>query len=149
MTSLEVKVVNFAIVAIQVCYPKIYNILTISPIFKSWDGLVADKLNLSIETDAEKEIDGEEILEAICDKDVYLGKHHSDILNLLLLIDENASLVKETTSEEVIREIMDRSSLTSISAPVDTKELDKKAFIYKLHENVKKTIAGQWIESEI
>lgn len=142
MTSLEVKVVNFAIVAIQVCYPKIYNILTINPIFKSWGGLVADKLNLGIETDAENEIDGEEILEAICNKDVYLGKHHSDILNLLLLIDENALLVKGTTPEVVIREIMDRSSLTSISVPVDTKELDKKAFIYKLHENVKKQLLG-------
>lgn len=142
MTSLEVKVVNFAIVAIQVCYPKIYNILTINPIFKSWNRLVADKLNLCIETEVENEIDGEDILEAICDKDVYLGKHHSDILNLLLLIDENASLVKTTTPEEVIREIMDRSSLTSISAPVDNNEFDKKEFIYKLHENIGKHLIG-------
>ncbi len=133
--SLESKIISFAIVAIQVCYPKIYDILTVNPMFSQWGESVASKLNLHLKP--HDGIDGKDILDALCEKDVYLSKHHKEILTLLDIIYEGASAVNSSDPEEIIREILDRSSITNVSATLESAELDRKALISRLHENIR------------
>lgn len=52
------------------------------------------------------------------------------------IIYDVAESIPETPVEVMIKEILDRSSITNVSANSDIEELDRKALIYKLHENV-------------
>ena len=142
---LEAKVMSFAIVALQICYPKIYNILSQNPIFANWDETIASKLDIHLKDEDVKEINGEVILDALCDRDVYLSKCHKEILDLLEIIYRNAEeIAKKRNAEEtekcnpetVIKEIIDRSSYTNLSTSTELENLDRKSFISRLHTNV-------------
>ncbi len=137
-TSREGRIVNFAIVAIQVCYPKIYRMLASSPNFTEWNDDLAKRLNISIDKEENQEYSWEDILESACATDKYLEQHFNDIRSLLLLTQhtvENGSS-KETSFEERIRSIIDKSSVTGISEPSPAADIDQKRMIGKLHESV-------------
>ena len=143
--SLEAKVMNFAIVALQICYPKIYNILSQNPIFANWDETIASKLDIHLKDEDVKEINGDVILDALCERDVFLSKCHKEILDLLEIIDRNAEkIAKERNMEEankydsakVIKEMIDRSSYTNVSTSAEFEDFDRKSLIYRLHDNV-------------
>lgn len=135
--TIEHKLINFVIVALQVCYPKIYNILALNPNFEKWDEAVAEKLNIHFDKkEGIKEINGEIILDALCEKDVFLNRHHKEILTLFELLNDDVKSIKGADPTKVIKDILDRSSLTSVSAPIEVEEVDRKALIYNLHENV-------------
>lgn len=134
--TLDHRIVNFAIVAMQVCYQKLYDLLFINPIFDKWDETIVSKLNLHLDEQARKSINGDIILDAMCEKDVYLNNHHQEILNLFKIIYDTAESISETPVEILIKEILDRSSITNVSSNSDIEELDRKALIYKLHDNV-------------
>lgn len=134
--TLEHKLINFAIVAMQVCYPKIYDLLTLNPMFDKWDETIATKLNLHLEQDTINEINGEIILDALCVKDVFLNRHHKEILALFKIIYDNAENIRNEEPAKVIKDILDRSSITNVTASAEVEELDRKAFIYKIHSNV-------------
>lgn len=133
--TIEVKIINFAIVALQVCYPKIYNILASNPLFSKWDESIASKLGLHFEKESVKKIDGDVILDALCEKDIFLNKHHKDIQDLFDII--YTTMAKpDTEIEKMLRGILDRSSLTNVSSVTEIVEFDRKDLIYKLHDNV-------------
>ena len=134
--SLEAKVMNFAIVAMQICYPKIYNILSQNPIFDNWDETIASKLNLQLKDESVKEVNGEVILDALCEKDVYLSKCHKEILDLLEIIDHNAREINESDPATAIKEILDRSSYTNVNASNEPQKFDGKYIISRLHNKV-------------
>ena len=133
--NLETKIINFAIVALQVCYPKIYNILSQNPDFSKWDETIANKLNLHF-NDEDKVINGEVIIDALCEKDIYLNKHHDDIIKLIEIINLNAEEIDKHNPTSVIKNILDRSSYTNVNTPMEVEALDGKAFMFKLHNNV-------------
>ena len=135
-SSLETKIMNFAIVALQICYPKIYNILALNPIFKNWDESIATKLNIQFSNEAVKEVNGEVILDALCEKDIYLSKCHNEILNLLEIIEYNAEVIDKSNPAKVIKDILDRSSFTNVNASTESERFDSKSLIYRLHDNV-------------
>ena len=135
--SIEYKIINFAIVSLQVCYPKIYDMLLLNPIFEKWDSHIAAKLDLHLNdsSDSIKEISGDIILDALCEKEIFYDKHHSEILELISIINKNATLLNPAAPGEAIQELLYRSSVTNVSTSEPIK-FDRKDLIYKLHDNV-------------
>lgn len=137
--SREGRIVNFAIVALQVCYPKIYRMLSLNPNFTEWDDTIACRLNIPFKRDSGSAPDWEEILEAACSTDRYLEQHFNDIRSLLLMIQstiESGTDKKSASFEERIRSIIDKSSVTVVSEPSHNIEVDQKRMIGRLHDNV-------------
>ena len=133
---LDVKIVNFAFVAMQVCYPRIYNMLIVNPVFEKWDKNIAAKLNLSLDLDKEEdeEVNGETILDALCHKDSYIAKNQYNVCTLLDVVSKIAP--KDADKEEYLRNILKRSASTNIDSTHEKVEFDRKAFIETLHANV-------------
>lgn len=114
-TTIEHKLINFVIVALQVCYPRIYNILARNPIFEKWDKSIADKLNIRFDKDESiREINGEIILDKLCQKDVFLSRHHKEILTLFELLYKDVKAIKGSDPAKVIKDVLDHSSLTCV-----------------------------------
>ncbi len=140
LESYEGRIVNFAIVAMQVCYPKIYRMLAMVPDFRKWDTNLAMKLNVEVDVKSgEPAIDWDDILERVCSTDKYLTQHYNDIWALLELIKNTlckANNSEEDNLESKIRSVIDKSSVTGISDTVSVGEVDQKRLIYTLHSNV-------------
>ncbi len=148
--SLDVKIVNFAFVAMQVCYPKIYNMFIVNPIFGKWDKSIAAKLNLNLDSDKDKEedeeVNGEIILDALCQDDSYIAKNQYNICTLLDVISK--IVPKNADKEEYLRNILKRSASTNIDSTPEV-ELDRKAFIETLHANVESYIRKKMPELQV
>lgn len=143
--SREGRITNFAVVALQVCYPKIYRMMDLMPNFTKWDLSICSKLGIHINNEKVKTLDWEVILEEVCSTDNYLSQHHDDIRSLLLLIQETVmedGKEDESRFEKNIRAIIDKSSVTGIAEPksVSVSEVNKKSLINTLHQEVCKTI---------
>lgn len=139
--SIEDKQINFIAVAIQICYPKIYRMLTQKPGFTTWDKDFAHKMGVKYkqENDECQGSQWEGILESACKPDAYLSKHYDDILKLLSLIIEILSKTNQVSDENlsvIMTKILDKSSVTGVDADFKAEELDKKDLIGKLHSNV-------------
>ena len=143
---LDVKIVNFAFVAMQVCYPKIYNMLIVNPVFEKWDKNIAAKLNLNLDSDKEEdeEVNGEIILDALCQDDSYIAKNQYNICTLLDVISKKVP--KDADKEEYLGNILKRSASTNIDTTPEKVEFDRKALINTLHAKVKDYIFNKMPE---
>lgn len=133
------RIANFAIVAIQVCYPKIYKMLSLMPDFLKWDSVISARMNLHLQNDEGENHGWEEVLEAACATDNYLSQRHNDIRNLLYLIQstlDTGSSEGYSVLEKNIRSIIDKSSVTGISEPIAESEVNQKRLIDMLHRRV-------------
>lgn len=130
------KIINIAIVALQICYPKIYDMLRENHDFKKWDKSIAAKLNLKLDEGNNKVINGETILEALCEKDTYINKRHDELLELIETINYNAQKINEREPLQVIKQYLDRSSSTNVSIATKEEDFDRKSLISMLHSNV-------------
>ena len=92
------KKLHFALVCIQISFPRVYNLLSHEPNFKSWDERLAQKLKLptlsSDEVSRLNELDEfdetwEQVLYRFCQQETYLSQNAFNISNLLNLIGEN------------------------------------------------------------
>lgn len=139
MTNMDEKLLNFIIVAIQICYPQIYRLLVHKPAFTSWDSVFAHKEGIVINTDGQDVQEWGDILEAACATDKYLTQHIPDITNLFSMIIEILSRSNINTPETIgmkLKQILDKSSVTGVNTGVNAEDFDKKDLIYKLHGNV-------------
>ena len=135
--SREGRIATFAIVALQICYPKIYQMVDFRPNFTKWDLVVCSKFNIQIHLENGDTPDWEKILKSACSPDNYLSQHHNDIHNLLVLIQKTGMKEgEEDEFEENIRGIIDKSSVTSITKPVSASEVNPKRLINTLHQKV-------------
>lgn len=135
--SQEAKIINFAIIAIQVCYPKIYRMMALQPDFPKWGENMLQRMNLSVEkNEDDSEVQWEEVRDAMIGTDTYMVQHQSDITQLLDLIRDTANKKEPENFEKNIRKILDKSSVTGIGSGVAAEELDRHSLIRKLHENV-------------
>lgn len=138
--SREGRIVNFAIVSIQVCYPKIYRMLAFMPNFTKWNNTVVARMNLPLISGEEgQNPEWEEVLEAACSTDKYLTQHFNDIRSLLFLIQDTLTESNQGTSEtfeDKIRSLIDKSSVTGVSDSPATVEVDQKRLISHMHNNV-------------
>jgi hypothetical protein len=130
------KVINFALVCIQICYPAIYGVLQKDSDFKAWDKNLAKKLNLKKLTEIEEEKlkqqeqfdeEWERTLYRLCVKDVYLFNKVFEISELLNAI---AKLFSHKDDEEPLKQTIERiitySSVTSVSSGLTEAELPMK-----------------------
>ena len=108
------KLINYALVCIQIAYPYIYNQLTEEPDFKNWNEKIASKLKLRALTDEETERlnsteefdeEWEKVVFRMCQKETYLSNRVFSVSSLLNKIaeiinnDENLGEIIETTLE--------------------------------------------------
>lgn len=129
---LSEKLLSFIVVAIQICYPKIYRLLTHNPDFTTWDKNFAHKKGLSL--DEKTKFYWEDIVDATCSTDKYLTQHTTDVIELMSMIKDTLSEQKQSI-ETGLKQVLDKSSVTGIDT-IQSKEFDKKALIYHLHDNV-------------
>ncbi len=139
VATMDEKLLNFIIVAIQICYPQIYRLLVHKPGFTSWDAVFAHKEGVALSTDGQEAQEWGDIIEAACSIDKYLTQHISDIINLFSMIIEILGRSNITTSDAIgmkLKQILDKSSVTGVNAGVNAEDFDKKDLIGKLHNNV-------------
>lgn len=137
--SMDGRLVNLAVVAIQICYPRIYRMLAMMPDFTKWDVELLQKQNVHVNTNDMENTDWNTVLEKACSTDTYLTSHVNDIRTLLKLIETFTTkniADEEQNMEELIQTVIDKSSITGVSGGIGTVALDKKRLIHLLHNNV-------------
>lgn len=141
--TMDEKLLNFIVVAIQICYPQIYRLLVHRPAFMSWDKEFANKEGISLTSDNPEFKGWDDVLEAACSTDKYLTQHIPDIMALFSMIIEIMGRSNDATSEAIglkLKQVLDKSSVTGVNANFKAEDFDKKDLIYKLHDNVVKRI---------
>ncbi len=141
---LNEKLLNFIIVAIQICYPRIYSLLVDRPNFTEWNREFAAREGIAMSAGVEDgEPDWTDLLEAVCSADKYLSQRYLDISKLFSMIVEIIAREGGNTKENIgvkLKEILDKASVTGVRSSVKVEEFDKKAFIQKLYEKVDRRI---------
>ncbi|MDE5688355.1 MAG: KAP family NTPase [Paramuribaculum sp.] len=136
------KLLNFIVVAIQICYSRIYSLLVKKPNFTEWNREFASREGIDAAIDDE-DADWKDILEAACTADKYLNLRHLDILKLFSMIIDIVSQSGGNINENInarLKDILDKAAVTGVSANVKVADFDKKAFIQKLYDNVGRRI---------
>lgn len=117
------KIINFALVCMQIAYPYIYNQLSEEPDFKSWNERIASKLKLRHLTAEEKESldateefdeDWEKVVFRMCQKETYLSNRAFQVSTLLTKIAEIVS--DDNRLGEIIEATLELSAVTNLKA---------------------------------
>lgn len=122
----------FALLGIQVSYPKIFRLLTQKPDFTKWDVSFANKCNIDweiIQTKLTKFGDNElvdetweQVVWGACSKDSYMKSKAFSVIELLNLLKQK---YKDNLEEEIIQ-AMTFASMTSVDDDVETKQAVQK-----------------------
>lgn len=140
--SIDDKLLNFITVSIQICYPKIYRMLSHNPEFTRWNEAFARKMGINMDDDesnGESDVQWEDVLEAACKPDSYLTKHLNDITTLLNLIIDILGKTNQAGEGQLgkkMQTIIDKSSFTGINSGFNAEDLKGDDLIDKLHRNV-------------
>lgn len=140
--SLSGKIINFAVISIQISYPRIYNLLMEYPDFTQWDWDVARRFKAAVPEITETESSDYEtmwdnVLSAICNTDSYLKSHESDIKDVIELItNEIANDSQSNEPGQVLAEFLKRSSVTGVGGFKDFSEVNYPQIVSRLHSNV-------------
>ncbi|MDE6552187.1 MAG: KAP family NTPase [Muribaculaceae bacterium] len=138
--ELKMKLLNFIIVAIQICYPRIYTLLVHKPNFKDWNREFAVREGIdSAALIDDDNPDWTDILEAACSADAYLEQRYLDISKLFMMMRDIVASFGKNANEnigEVLKEILDKTFITGVRSNVNVEEFDRKTFIQNLYENV-------------
>jgi hypothetical protein len=117
------KVLNFAMVCMQIAYPYIYNQLTEEPDFKAWNEKIASKLKLrpltemeQVSLDSADEFDEvwEKIVYRMCQKETFLS---SRAFSVSLLLNKIAELINNDEQlGKIVSSILELSAVTNLKA---------------------------------
>lgn len=117
------KLLNFALVCMQIAYPFIYNQLVEAPNFKQWDEGVATKLKLrkltadeqiSLEAAPEFNEEWEKVLFRMCQVEVHLSNRAFQVSTLLNKI---ASIINNDNQlGEIVESTIELSAVTNLKA---------------------------------
>lgn len=138
----EDKLLNIIIVSIQICYPKIYRMLTRQSEFTDWDDGFAKKTGIDMIPVSGDDSPGplwERVIESACQGDPHLTQHFNDIIKLLYMADETLKRINKDAPDDACRkmkEYMDKSSVTGVNSEFREEDFDKGNLIQKLHKNV-------------
>jgi len=121
--DIQSKLINFALVCMQIAYPYIYNQLNEEANFKQWSEGIAAKLKLRRLTDEEKESlnaaeefdeEWEKVLFRMCQKETYLSNRAFQVSGLLNKI---ASIIdNDEQLGNVIENVIELSAVTNLKA---------------------------------
>lgn len=121
--SLLDKLINYALVCIQIAYPYIYNQLAEEPDFKGWNEKIASKLKLRPLTEAETERlnsteefdeEWEKVVFRMCQKETYLSNRVFSVSALLNKISEIVN--NDERLGEIIEATLEMSAVTNLKA---------------------------------
>ena len=117
------KILNYAMVCIQIAYPYIYNQLTEAPNFKEWNEKIASKLKLRPLTEIERETldstdefddEWEKVVYRMCQKETYLSNR---VFSISTLLNKIAELVNNDEQlGDIITAILELSAVTNLKA---------------------------------
>ena len=117
------KVLNYALVCVQIAYPYIYNQLTEEPDFKAWNEKIASKLKLRPLTEAERETldatdefddDWEKVVYRMCQKEAFLS---SRAFSVSSLFNKVAEIVNDDVRlGDIIASTLELSAVTNLKA---------------------------------
>ncbi|MCM1331531.1 MAG: KAP family NTPase [Bacteroides sp.] len=141
--TIDEKLLNFIVVAIQICYPQIYRLLVHRPAFMLWDKAFAHKEGISVNADNPEFKEWDDVLEAACATDKYLTQHMPDIMSLFLMIIKIMGQSNESNPETIglkLKQVLDKSSVTGVNASFKAEDFDQKDLIYKLYDNMIKRL---------
>ena len=121
--SLLDKLINYALVCIQIAYPYIYNQLCEEPDFKAWNEKIASKLKLRPLTEAETERlnsteefdeEWEKVVFRMCQKETYLSNR---VFSVSALLNKIAEIVNnDERLGEIIEATLEMSAVTNLKA---------------------------------
>lgn len=134
--SIQGKIINFAIVAIQISYPRIYQMLALQADYKKWDINIAKRFK--VEVTQSEETEWEDILAMVCARDAYLKSHEPDIKDVLELIKKEITDYDSTADTgTIITGFINRSSITGVGGSFQSSEDVNYAQIFsRLHPKV-------------
>lgn len=121
--SLLDKLVNYALVCMQIAYPYVYNQLTEEPDFKNWNDKIASKLKLRPLTEEETERlnvteefdeEWEKVVFRMCQKETYLSNRVFSVSSLLNKIAEIVN--NDEQLGEIIEATLEMSAVTNLKA---------------------------------
>ena len=117
------KLINYALVCIQIAYPYIYNQLTEEPDFKNWNDKVASKLKLRALTEEELDRlntteefneDWEKVVFRMCQKETHLSNR---VFSISMLLNKIADIVgNDEHLGEIIGATLEMSAVTNLKA---------------------------------
>lgn len=117
------KMLNFALVCMQIAYPFIYNQLTEEPDFKQWNESIAAKLKLRPLTEDEKnnlnaaeefDDDWEKVLFRMCQKEIHLSNR---AFQVSLLMNKIAEIVNDDANlGTIVEATLELSAVTNLKA---------------------------------
>lgn len=117
------KVLNYALICIQIAYPYVYDQLTEEPDFKAWDEKIASKLKLrplkeeeilTLNSTDEFDEEWEKVLFRICQKETYLSNR---VFSVSLLLNKIADMVSDDKNlGEIIESTIELSAVTNLKA---------------------------------
>ena len=117
------KLVNYALVCVQIAYPYIYNQLSEEPDFKNWNSKIASKLKLRPLTEEETERlnateefdeEWEKIVFRMCQKETYLSNRSFYVSALLNKIAEFIN--NDDQLGDIIEATLEMSAVTNLKA---------------------------------
>ena len=140
------KVVNFALVGMQISYPSIYNLLVKQSEFNNWDEKIALQLNLeALDENTKEKIsksdefndEWEQILYRICEKDIHLQKNALNISRLLNFLIIFCAKNNEPYVGEIIGAVISLSSITNLEHN-DKQQIDyhKGTLLKKIRDKI-------------
>lgn len=117
------KVLNFALVCLQIAYPYIYNQMSEEPDFKQWNESIAARLKLRKLTAEEQESlnaaeefddEWEKILYRMCQKETYLSNR---VFQVSSLLNKMATIVNDDEQlGDIVAATMELSAVTNLKA---------------------------------
>lgn len=121
--SLLDKLINYALVCIQIAYPYIYNQLAEEPDFKGWNEKIASKLKLRPLTEVETERlnsteefdeEWEKVVFRMCQKETYLSNR---VFSVSALLNKIAEIINNDENlGEIIEATLEMSAVTNLKA---------------------------------
>ena len=129
-SSLLDKLINYALVCIQIAYPYIYNQLAEEPDYKNWNEKIASKLKLRPLTEDESDrLDStdefndewEKIVFRMCQKETYLSNR---VFSVSSLLNKIADIINNDEQlGEIIEATLEMSAVTNLKAFDSPKKL--------------------------
>jgi predicted house-cleaning noncanonical NTP pyrophosphatase (MazG superfamily) len=155
----EERVIEFALICIQITYPFIYSLIMREPDFTSWDDRVVysvvknkkiDIKDLEVlkETD-EFDADWEQNLWKICQVSTFLKERAFSLSRLLNFIKENIPDVQDEELNDTIERLLSMSSVTSVSVDSVVKKEKQKRIRYAGWEEYEKVLAERRMPDKI
>ena len=130
--DLQEKLINYALVCIQIAYPYIYNQLAEEPDFKAWNEKIASKLKLRPLTEDEIERlnsteefdeDWEKVVFRMCQKEIYLSNR---VFSVSALLNKIAEIVNDDEQlGSIIETTLEMSAVTNLKAFDTPKQLKR------------------------